>query len=84
MNESVSVLGVVIVEVVGAKDVAVVGERVLAEEGYGVSVPEASLLDAIVARECNTGTVAESLDLSALWLRAPQQHHLADLLPVVL
>lgn len=40
-----------VIEVVSAEDLAAVGERRLAEEGDGVGVSDAALLDAVVLGE---------------------------------
>lgn len=73
-----------VLEVVLAEDLAALRERVLAEEGDGVGVADALLLDAVVAGERDAGAVAELLHLGAARVGALGQHRLADLLLVVL
>nr|ACR38584.1 unknown [Zea mays] len=77
------ILGRLVVEVVGAEQLAAVGERLLAEEGDGVGVADAALLDAVVAGERDAAAVAGVVDLGAVRLGALEQAHVADLVLVV-
>ena len=72
-----------VIEVVSSEELAAVGERILAEEGDGVGVSDAALLDAVVAGEWDAAPVAVDLDLGAVRLGALEQPHVADLVLVV-
>ena len=72
-----------VIEVVSAEELAAVGEGLLAEEGDGVGVSDAALLDTVVSGEWDAAAVAGELDLGAVRLGALEQPHVADLVLVV-
>jgi len=82
-DQCLGILRRLVIEVVSAEELAAVGERLLAEEGDGVGVSDAALLDAVVPGEWDAAAVAGELDLGAVRLGALEQPHVADLVLVV-